>query len=654
MMEKSTLHTPDITVRNIAQIAKLFPSVATETVDVDGNVVSSINFDLLRQELSDHITEGPQERYQLDWPGKRAAAFAANAPITKTLRPVRDESVDFDTTKNLFIEGDNLDVLKLLQESYLGKVKLIYIDPPYNTGSDFVYSDDFSETTSEYLAKSEQVSETGERLIANSESNGRFHSDWLSMMYSRLTLARRFLTDSGVIFISIDDNEVHRLRSICDEIFGSQNFVSQIVWQRSKKGDSKLVARVHEYILCYAKDKRSTIEAGPWRKEKSGVAQVLAYYEELRKEFRDDHESIRSAMQRWYRALSKDDPRKAHAHYNWSDSRGLYFAADFAGPDDGRKNRPRHDILHPSTGLPCKKPSTGWRWDQARTEWALNEDPPRIHFGSDESTIPNRKSYLSEISSEPFSSVFYRDGRSATLEVERLIGKGHFPFPKNTDVLAELIELTTGPDDIVLDFFAGSGSTAHAIMKLNCSTGSHRQFILVQINEPTSREEYKTIAELSRNRLVSAGTELRENLSTDATDCDLGFRSLRVDSSSMTDVLRSADELEPDLLRALEPSIKSNRTGEDLLFHILLDWGLELASPIVREVIDGQEVFAVDDDVLLACFAESLTPAVVRALAERSPLRVVFRDDAFESDAARINAEQIFKEISPITEVRTI
>lgn len=642
---------PDMTQVKIDKLGELFPTAVTEVLDDEGNLTTGINFDLLRQELSDHIVEGPQERYQLDWPGKRTAAFAANAPIAKTLRPIREDSVDFDTTENLFIEGDNLDALKLLQESYLSKVKMIYIDPPYNTGNDFVYDDDYAETASEYLRRSSQTDEGGSKLVANPDSNGRFHSDWLSMMFPRLLLSRRLLREDGVILISIGDNEVHNLRQLCDEVFGSANFIAQLVWQRSKKGDAKLVAKVHEYVLCYARDRAAVVESGPWRKPKDGAAGVLERYREFRIQYGADHARIRSEMQAWYRSLDKNDPRRAHSHYNWSDDRGLYFAADFAGPDDGRKSRPRHDIFHPSTGKPVKKPSTGWRWDEARTKQALEQVPPRIHFGVDETTIPNRKSYLDEITSEPFASVFYRDGRSATLEVERLVGKGWFPFPKNTDVLEELIELVTGPDDIVVDYFAGSASTGHAVWKLNERTGSRRKFILVQIPEETGRTEFPTIAHIARSRLRAAN---REMVRGGPVPSDYGFRALRIESSNFTDVLRSPDETDQLTLGDLESSVKPGRSGEDLLFQVMLGWGLELTMPISIEHLDQRDVYVVEDGALVACFEESLDATTIREMAKRQPLRAVFLDAGFGTDDARINAEQMFREISPGTDVKAI
>jgi adenine-specific DNA-methyltransferase len=656
-MEKLKMHSPDLVAGNIDKIAALFPNCITETKDDKGAVTRAVDFEQLRQELSSSIVEGPQERYRLDWPGKREALLGANAPIAKTLRPCREESADFDITKNLFIEGDNLDALKLLQESYLGKAKLIYIDPPYNTGKEFIYDDDFGEDAESYFQRSNQKDDAGNRLVANTEANGRFHSDWLSMMYPRLKLARNLLRDDGAIFISIDDNEVGNLRKLCDEIFGEENFVAQIVWQRSKKGDAKLIAKVHEYILCYVRNQAATIEAGIWRRKKDGADDVLKQYADFKQQLKNDHERVRAAMMDWYRGLPESDPRKAHKHYNWSDARGLYFAADFAGPDDGRDSRPRHDILHPITGKPCKKPSTGWRWDEAKTKWALAENPPRIHFGSDETTIPNRKSYLEEISNEPFSSLFYRDGRSATLEVEALVGKGWFQFPKNTDVLAELIQLVTGPDDLIIDFFAGSGSTGHAVWNVNQLSDGRRKFILVQLREPTGREKYPTIADVTKARLMSARRAILDKNSLLAGD--LGFRVLKIDTPNMADVYYRPDAIKQADLLAQADNIREDRTTEDLLFQVMLDWGVDLALPIGKETIAGKTVFFVDGNALAACFETDVSEELVTALAKRRLhdlplLKVVFRDASYRTDSVKINVEQIFKLLSPSTEIRSL
>jgi len=653
-MDKLKMHSPDLTQDNITKIQTMFPGCVTEATDENGKIRLAVDFDQLRQELSDSIVEGPQERYHLNWPGKREALITANAPIAKTLRPAREESVEFGTTQNLFIEGDNLEALKLLQETYLGKVKMIYIDPPYNTGNDFVYDDDFAESSAEFLERSNQKDDEGNRLVANTTANGRFHSDWLSMIYPRLKLARNLLCDDGVIFVSVDDKESDNLRKVCDDVFGPENFVSQIVWQRSKKGDSKLIAKVHEYILCYVRSKITTIERGVWRRPKDGADQVLAKHLELREKHGSDHLAIREEMQAWFKKLAQNDPRKAHKHYNWSDDRGLYFASDFAGPDDGRASRPRHDILHPVTGKPCKKPSTGWRWDEARTLRELEQDPPRIHFGVDETTIPNRKSYLSEIGTEPYSSVFYRDGRSATLEVEALVGKGLFPFPKNTEVISELVELVTKPGDIVCDFFAGSGSTAHAVLNVNSKQDESRNFILVQLPEDTGRSDFETIAQISKERIRRAGQKILEGECHPDWNKDVGFRVLKIDSSNMADVFYAPDETTQAGLLDLVDNIKSDRTPEDLLFQVLLDWGVDLTLPIRRETFHGKTVFFVADTALVACFDSSITDELVKDIASRQPMRVVFRDTAFKDDAAKINSGQIFKSLSPTTDIKAI
>lgn len=681
---KLDLQTPDFVAANAARLAELFPNCVSETRNPQtGEIKRAIDFDLLRQELAYDLVEGPQERYRLDWPGKREALALANAPIRKTLRPCKGESVDFETTRNLYLEGDNLDALKLLQETYLGKVKMFYIDPPYNTGNDFIYDDNFSISREEYENLAGARDEEGnamfqeEKWKQNSSANGRFHSEWLSMIYPRLKLSKNLLREDGVIFISIDDGEVTNLRRVCDEVFGDQNFVAQIVWQRSKKGDSKLVAKVHEYVLCYCRNKTACIAAGVWRQNKEGADEVLMHYASLRSEFGSDHDRIRQGMTEYYRSLPKFDPRASHKHYNWSDDRGLYFADNFAGPDDGRASRPRHDILHPVTGKPCKKPSTGWRWDQKKTDWALEQVPPRIHFGPDETTIPNRKSYLNEISTEPYSSVFYQDGRSATLEVESLVGKGLFQFPKNREVIMDLVNLVGCEDDIVLDFFSGSATTAHAVMQLNAEDGGKRRHIMVQLPEPCDEKSaafkagYASIAEIGKERIRRAGkkirTELEDKLAKELKgseehtslksrldSLDTGFRVLKIDSSNMADVYYQPDELTQDTLSLHVDNLKPGRSPEDLLFQVLLDWGVDFALPITEEKILKHRVFFVAENALAACFDTGLDEAFVKELAKRQPLRAVFRDSGYANDAVKINFEQIFKALSPHTELKTL
>lgn len=628
-MEKRTLNSPDITAQNVDRLAELFPNAITEALDSDGLVKRAVDFDLLRQELSDHIVEGPQERYRLDWPGKRAAALAANAPIAKTLRPVRDESIDFDATKNLFIEGDNLDALKLLQESYLGKVKLIYIDPPYNTGNDFVYDDDFVESSADYLLRSAQASEVGERLIANTEANGRFHSDWLSMMYSRLRLSRNLLREDGVICVSIDDIERDNLGRLLDEVFGAENFVDALIWKKRYGGGAKekFFVSLHEYILVYARN-----------------ASALANIEIA---------LTAESVARYY--TSKD------ANF---DRRGPYRTHPLEATKsmDARPNLvyaipgPEGDIW----------PERQWLWGRDRALAALSAGELEFVKSRAGNLTIHTKQYLRDEEGhqrrgKPFSIIDDVYTQHGTNEMLELFGDAKvFPFPKPTGLLKKLIDaLAPEAGDIVLDLFAGSGSTAHALMAQNMADSIDRPFLLVQMPETSeilldSGIRFANVAELSRERLRRAADKLRLDGGNLSELRDMGFRTLVVDSTSLAEVLHSADATQQDLLYALESSIKPDRSAEDVLFQVLLNWGLELTLPIVREVVDGLEVVAVDDNALVACFADSVTPEVVRAIAARSPLRAVFRDDAFESDAARINAEQLFREVSPATEVRTI
>ena len=624
-MEKRTLHSPDFTVRNIERIAELFPNVMTEAHDADGNVVPAIDFDLLRQEFSDRIVEGPQERYQLDWPGKRAAAFAANAPIAKTLRPVREESVDFDTTQNLFIEGDNLDALKLLQESYLGKVKLIYIDPPYNTGGDFIYDDDFAETVEEFLTRSGMKDGTGARLVTNFDTNGRFHSDWLSMMYPRLKLARNLLKDDGVIFISIDDHEIDNLRKLCDEVFGSENFVAQIIWQKvfSPKNSAQWFSEDHDYIVCYARDKRT------WAPNRlPRTSEMDARYKNPDNDHRGPWTSSDLAARNYYSA-------------------GLY------------------SIISPS-GRVISGPPKGRYWGISEDKFKALDADNRIWWGTDGDNMPRLKRFLSEMSEGrtpqtfwPFSEVGHTQDAKKTLlkYVPFQYTENVLNSVKPVQLIQRILHLATNPTDgdIVLDFFSGSGTTAHAVVAQNAADGGNRHYIAVQVSEPLRTPEpgFDSILGMSTTRLRNVAAEIAEQLPVGGAR-DLGYRMTTIDATNFSDVLRVPEVTDQLTLDSLESSLKPNRSGEDILFQIILDWGLELTVPLAREEIDGREVFAVDNDALLACFADSVTPAVIRALAEREPLRAVFRDDAFDSDAARINVEQIFKEISPTTEVRTI
>ncbi|MCW3472283.1 site-specific DNA-methyltransferase [Rhodococcus pyridinivorans] len=616
---------PHLTAANIDKLAELFPNVVTETLDTEGNPKRAIDFDLLRQELSNHVVEGPQERYQLDWPGKRAAAFAANAPIAKTLRPVREESVDFDTTKNLFIEGDNLEALKLLQESYLGKVKLIYIDPPYNTGNDFVYNDDFAETADEYLLRSGQTDESGARLSANPESSGRFHSDWLSMMYPRLKLARNLMSDDGIIAISIDDNEVAALRIMGDEVFGSSAFIGALTWRRRPTPDSRNYSRVsvdHEYVLLYGR---------------SNIARLKGRGIDESKYKNPDN-----------------DPRGPWTSENLT---GLASA-------DQRPNL-HYELVNPATGLAYPpSPSRGWSKGRETMDRLIAEG--RILWPTSPDGRPREKKFLSELKSAVtgfstwLSSEEIGYNYTATREVRDLLGGKLFDFPKPVSLIKILCEQTTGDEDIVLDFFAGSGSTAHAVMSANAIDEATRRFILVQLGEPVevgseaAKAGYGSIAELARERVRRAGQAVVQQAGMDSGAIDLGFRTLKIDTTNMTDVTRTPDETDQLTLAELEGSVKPGRSSEDLLFQVLLDWGLELTMSITVEQINGNEVLVVEDGALIACFDSEVSLNLVRLIAKREPLRAVFRDSGFASDDARINAEQVFRELSPATDVKAI
>ena len=674
MNNKLPLQTPNLTAQNIDKIAALFPNCITEMLDEEKSTPDhkvykrGINFELLKQMLSPDVVDG-DEAYEFTWVGKKASIVEANKPIRKTLRPCPAESKNWDDTENLYIEGDNLEVLKLLQESYLGKVKMIYIDPPYNTGNDFIYADDFMRSQDEENRQMGMYDEDENRLFKNNDSNGRFHSDWCSMMYSRLMLARNLLTDDGAIFISINDYESDTLRKLCDEIFGHENFVAQVVWQKSKKGDAKLISICHEYALIYVKSQRYLLSNGiKWRKPKQGLEDIFNQYENLRSLYGSNHQEIQKQMKLWYASLPPDHPARASKHYCYSDDRGLYFADNFAGPDDGRTNRPRYDIIHPITGKPCKKPSTGWRWDEKRTKAALEANPPLIHFGPTEETIPCRKSYLKDVSTEPFSSVFYKDGRSATLKVEQLLGKGVFDFPKDVDILSQFIKLVTDEDSIIIDFFSGSASTAHAVMQLNAEDNGHRKFIMVQLPEPCDEKSeaykagYKTICDIGKERIRRAGEKVREESPLTTQNLDIGFRVFKLDDTNMKDVYYSAEEYSQTNLEDLESNIKEDRTDLDLLFGCLLDWGLPLSMPYRSEKIGNCTVhtYAPGDaalnvpDALIACFDSNVPENVIKEIAKRKPRRAVLRDSSFASSPEKINVFEIFKLYAQDTDVKVI
>lgn len=670
-MEKLKMHSPNLTQDNIARIRDLFPGCVTEAKGEDGSVKLAVDFDQLRQELSDSIVEGPQERYQLNWPGKREALLTANAPIAKTLRPVRttknskgehiEESVNFDTTKNIFIEGDNLDALKLLQENYLGKIKMVYIDPPYNTGNDFVYADDFVDEASEFFLRSNQVDREGNRLTANPETSGRFHSDWLSMMYSRLKLSRNLLRDDGLIVIHIDENEYPNLEKLLAEIYGEKNNLGTIVWdKRNPKGDATGVAQQHELICIYCKDREFFKTTCEFQRPKENAGKMLAKAKQILSKEGGVTEKARKEYKDW---VNQQDLTGGEKAYNQIDDNGDVFRpVSMAWPN--KKKAPEDyfiPLIHPVTGKECPVPERGWRNPPATMQELLKSG--LIIFGPDEKTQPTRKYRLNDNLFENIPSLLYYGGSDDALLADLKIP---FDTPKPVQVAKRLIQSICKNDDILIDFFAGSCTAAHALMLLNAEDGANRRFIMVQLPEECDEKSeakklgYSVVSEIGKNRIRRAAKKIREEfseiLATRNTELDLGFRLLKVDTSNMADVYYSPDVLEKANLDLFVDNIKPDRTPEDLLFQVMLDWGVDLALPIAKQSIQGKDVFFVDGNVLTACFdaSGSIDETFVKELAKLQPLRVVFRDAGFKNSAVKINVEQIFKLMSPVTEVKCI
>ena len=624
-METLKMHSLDGVQRNIELIGELFPNAITE-VKRNGKVEHVIDFDVLRQELSDSIVEGREERYQFTWPDKKKAMLAANAPITATLRPVVADSVGKDGTpggfdsENLYIEGDNLEVLKLLQETYLGKVKMIYIDPPYNTGNDFVYEDDFAQSAAYYMDNSGQYDEEGNRLVTNTESNGRFHTDWLNMIYPRLKLAKDLLADNGAIFISIDENEMDNLRKICDDVFGESNFIGQFIWQRRTSPDMrKLVSTAHDYIVTYGKNTGNLSNT---------INKV--------------------------RLTEKDAANYSNPD---NDPRGPWASSDFTA--QGFRPNQMYEITTP--GGAKYTPPEGRCWKNIESEFLKQCEEGRMWFGKDGMGIPRRKTYLSEREGKnvwtwwPNSEVGH--SQEATQEVKNLFdGHAYFDYPKPVRLLKKIIQIGTHDDSIVLDFFSGSATTAHAMIQLNTEDNGHRKFILVQLPEKTDEESeaykagYKNICEIGKERIRRAGRKIKEDAGLTApADLDIGFRCLRLDESNMKPVYYTPDEVGQQDMFSLVDNVKSDRTPEDLLFQVMLDLGVLLSSPIEVKEIAGKKVFNVADGFLLACFDHDVTEETVKAIAQMKPYYAVFRDSSMANDSVATNFDQIFETYSPET-----
>lgn len=620
-MEKVAAHTRDLTQANIEEIAKLFPQVITEVLDVEGNVTRAIDFDALRQELSAHVVEGPRERYRLEWPGKRAATVAANTPTQCTLRPLIENSVNFDTTKNVFIEGDNLEALKILQESYLGKVKLIYIDPPYNTGNDFIYDDDFAENSDVYLERSGQTDGSGVRLVANTDANGRFHSDWLSMIYPRLKLARLLLAQDGFICISIDDNEADNLKKVCEEVFGPRNFVGQFVWKKggTGKNDSRFAIVEHEYILVFVRDE-SAVELGL------------------------DPEA---------RATTKYSESDEFGNYSLVrlDQQSLQYspALDYTliGPDGVTYQLQHRDP---------NRPNAIWRWSQERVSANLDQlvfKDGKVYTKNYEKAGARPRSLLIE---ERFGVT--RTGRK---NAEDALGlQGAFDYPKPVALIAFLLRIVDDKQALIMDFFAGSGTTAEAVMRVNAEDGGTRRWILVQLAEDieestvAGKAGFATISDLAQRRIANAALKIAEADVHGAAGMDGGFRAFKVGEGSYKKVLSSPETTKQTSLAGMIDHIHEERTDMDLLTQSMLDWGLDLSLNIEATELGGTSVTIVDDGALIACFSTTVPNTTVRLIAGHKPLRAAFRDSSFANDADRINVEQIFRELSPDTQVKVI
>lgn len=674
-MEKLKMTSRDVVGGNVEKIAALFPQCVTERINKDGKPELAIDFDKLRAELSNEVLNDGEERYQFTWPDKRAASRLANEPVNLTLRPCREESVDFDTTENLYIEGDNLDVLKVLRETYLGRVKMIYIDPPYNTGNEFVYNDDFAESYDGYLESCKVYDENGNLTFdpkANGEGNGRFHTDWLNMIYPRLKVARDFLTEDGVIFISIDENEVENLKRLCDEIFGSKNFIAELIWSGGRKNDSKYISVSHEYILCYFRNSDFIKENKiVWREKKQGLDAIYAEYAKLKKEFGSDVKSIEKSLKAWYKALADGHPAKDHKHYNRVDNHGIYFASDISWPGGGG---PKYQVLHPVTGKPVKIPSRGWITNSNTLHQWIAAD--KVDFGENENSVPTLKAYLSDNEYAVPYSVFYKDGRAASKRLATLMGDKMFENPKDEEIIQRIIEFCgISDDDIVMDFFSGSGTTAHSVFIASLNKDIHIKFILVQLRELISEENATAekgkkvaraaialcdelgvphnICEIAKERIRRAGKKVKEEAGHAADSLDTGFRVLKLDSSNMEDVFYTPDKFEPSLLDNLVDNIKADRSGEDLLFQVMLNLGIELSAKIERKEIAGKEVFSVDDDYLLACFDKDVNETTIEEMAKLLPTHLVIRDASAANDNVLDNFDQIIESYSNEKKITT-
>ena len=652
-MDKLKMHTPNLADENYKKLAALFPNAITETVNENGEVVRAIDADVLQQEISGTvIAGGGTERYQFTWPDKKKSVVLANQPINKTLRLVREKSVGRDgtpgsiDTENIYIEGDNLDALKLLQETYLGKVKMIYIDPPYNTGNDFIYNDDFSKETGEYLDNSGQFDEDGNQLVLNTESNGRFHTDWLNMLYPRLRIAKDFLSEDGLICISIDSNEIENLRKICSEIFGAGNYVTEIAVLNNPRGrqSDSFVATVHEYLLCFAKDATKCIVYG----------MPLTDEQKAEYSFSDNNGAYRllGLRQRGVASLREDRP-------------DMFFPI-YVNPSSLEVSLDEHDGWEKVIPKKSDGREGRWMWGKQKCITDQSRLVARMIERRNEYDI-FVKDYLDRGENETRTRKYRTiwddnaiNNQVGTQEVKNLLGGDYMSFPKSAAYLQMIIRMGSGKDCIVMDFFSGSATTAQAVMQLNVEDGGHRRFIMVQLQEETGHKTaafkagYKTICDIGEERIRRAGKKIRDESPECTSNLDIGFRVFRVDSSNMKDVYYRPGDFTQGQMDMFADNIKEDRTPEDLLFQIMLDLGVLLSSKIEETVINGKKVFSVADGYLIACFDKDVTEETVKAIAQQHPFYAVFRDSGMATDSVMTNFEQIFETYSPKTQRKVL
>lgn len=662
MADKLEMMSSNIIQENIDYIACKFPNALKEVME-DGKLVRKIDFDVLKQELSSVVIDDKQERYQMTWPDKKKSILLANSRINATLRPDKEKSVDFDNTKNLYIEGDNLDVLKLLRETYLGKIKMILIDPPYNTGSDLVYEDDFSKSSEEYLINSGQYDDQGNRMYQNNDTNGRFHTDWLNMLYPRLKIAKDLLSDEGIILIHIDENEFVNLINICNEIFGRKNYIENFIWiKNSTKNLSKTTSTNHEYVICYSKDKKVLENTSLLRVQKPGLEEVQKILKIANNEHRS-FEKTEKELKKFYstRPDLKGISNYDKVDYGATDSAGQKrlkaYTLDNASAPKSTGRGATYEVIHPITGRACKCPATGWRFTRSTMEQHIKNN--LIYFYGDETHVPRFKRYLDTVTTEVIKSTFedFNEGKKDLLSLFN--GRCPFDNPKPVSVEKKYISLLKN-EDIVMDFFSGSGTTANAVFEVNKEKKTNIRFIAVQLPEKCGEKSeaysmgYIKLTDVAEDRIRFAGEKIKDESGLMADNLDIGFRVLKLDSSNMNDVFYNPKSYQQSLLDGMVSNIKEDRTPLDILFQVMLELGIELSAKIEERTIAGKQCFIVNENDIVACFDTGITDEVVKELANIKTIYAVFRDDSFISDSANINCEQIFKSISPSTTIKVI